>query len=474
MTATPTWWPIATYTLNFGDGSPTSTLSAVGQQPMYTSHPYPHTGTFQGSLTVTDTGGHSRTIPFSVAPHVTTVSASLSIQTSGASISISPNSTPPADSYKVDFGDGISSTLPPGAFNTTHTYANSGDYTVSLTAIYNGWTGTANQKITITVPQPPPPPLPQPVINRIAGIDRYATAISASRTQWPSSTASGVVLARGDQFPDALAGVPLAAHVHGPLLLTDPSALDAATSAEISRALGPDKSKPVYLLGGSAAASPAVEKQVRDLGYHVTRFGGADRFATALQIAQQGIGPTTDIVVATGQNFADALAAGPLAANRHAALVLSDGSQMDAATVAFVQAHGHIFGVGGPARDALFSQINRAGQQSHVDIAAGADRYDTAVRASQFFPSSGTNPVGFGVATGMAFPDALAGGAYMANLDQPLLLTDPAVLPASVIGDLSSPSVRASIQAVTIFGGPNAVSQGVEDQIAGTVGGRDQ
>ncbi|MEY9910644.1 putative cell wall-binding protein [Catenulispora sp. MAP12-49] len=103
---------------------------------------------------------------------------------------------------------------------------------------------------------PPPPPVTQPSVKRIGGSDRYQTSLLVSQAQWKDGSANAVVLARGDQAPDALAGVPLAAHVHGPLLLTDPSTLDRATSAEIARVTGgPAPDKTVYILGDNAAVS---------------------------------------------------------------------------------------------------------------------------------------------------------------------------------------------------------------------------
>src|SRR5205807_1927545 len=89
------------------------------------------------------------------------------------------------------------------------------------------------------VPQPPAG------LSRIAGSERYATSALVSQSQWADAAgdntgraaASAVVLARGDMFPDALAGVPLAAKVKGPLLLTDPKTLTPETGAEIRRVL---------------------------------------------------------------------------------------------------------------------------------------------------------------------------------------------------------------------------------------------
>ncbi|MFD0637700.1 cell wall-binding repeat-containing protein [Catenulispora yoronensis] len=103
-------------------------------------------------------------------------------------------------------------------------------------------------------------------VSRLSGADRFGTGVAVSQALWadhadpaplaPKRYADSVVLARSDTFPDALAGVPLAAYRNGPLLLTDPATLTADTEAEIKRVLPPNAGKTVYLLGGDAAISP--------------------------------------------------------------------------------------------------------------------------------------------------------------------------------------------------------------------------
>ena len=73
--------------------------------------------------------------------------------------------------------------------------------------------------------------------SRVSGADRQSTAVAVSSAAFPGGSASAVVLARADAFADALAGGPLAAAKHAPLLLTSSGSLDAVTSAEILRVL---------------------------------------------------------------------------------------------------------------------------------------------------------------------------------------------------------------------------------------------
>ncbi|MDQ1541630.1 MAG: hypothetical protein QOH29_2356, partial [Actinomycetota bacterium] len=80
-----------------------------------------------------------------------------------------------------------------------------------------------------------PPPA---TLTRVAGADRIATAIAVSQAGFPiDHSAAVVVLARADQFTDALAGGPLAARFDGPLLLTTSAGITAAVATEIARVL---------------------------------------------------------------------------------------------------------------------------------------------------------------------------------------------------------------------------------------------
>ncbi|NUP52661.1 MAG: hypothetical protein HOW97_35875 [Catenulispora sp.] len=450
-----TWSDPANAVYDFGDHTTATTSPA---------HTYSAAGTYQGTVSVTGRGGEKTTVPFTATPHTVPVTPAVTLTAAGGrSVVVSVADVPEGTLCDVDFGDGYSVKGRNCLGVQQYEYASYGTHTVTVTTNYNGWTGSASKQITLTDPTPPPPPA-APVVHRVWGADRYQTAVAASQQRFAPGSANAVVLARGDQFPDALAGGPLAAHVKAPLLLTDPHALTDATATEIDRVLGGDHSKPVYILGGAVAVSPAVEQAVTRLGYRVVRYGGADRYATALQIAEQGIGDQATVVVARGDEFPDALAAGPLAADRDAVLVLSDGARLDEATSAFVQRHGDVIAVGGPARTAVTTQIPLAGKT--FQAAAGWDRYATAAQTAGLF--TGGSHTLLGLATGLNFPDALAGGALMAAQGQPLLLTDPAALSADAISVLT----RTGGVNIDVFGGPVAVSDAVVNQVAGIVRGR--
>jgi hypothetical protein len=248
----------------------------------------------------------------------------------------------------------------------------------------------------------------KPVVQRLSGDDRIASAIEASRSAFGDREAGAAVLARSDAFADALAATPLAAAERAPLLLTASTSLDDAVLDELARVLAPGRT--VYLLGGTAALSDDIRQRLESWGYQTVRYAGSDRYETAAVVAERGLGAPRTVVLTTGLDFPDALAAGAVAARIGGAVLLTAGTSGSPAASRYVARHRPTrYAIGGPAA------VADAGATPVV----GADRYETAVLAARRFF---TGPAAAGVASGHSFPDALAGGAHAAHADGPLLL----------------------------------------------------
>jgi hypothetical protein len=311
-------------------------------------------------------------------------------------------------------------------------------------------------------------------VYRFAGSDRVDTAVMTSRQTWrtnsagqndPRQQAKSVVLSRSDVFADALGGAALAAHKNGPLLLTDSKTLTSETLAEIRRILPTPGT--VYILGGTAAISPAVQTALTKLGYTVDRIAGQDRFETAVKIANTVDPNASDVLVATGINYPDALSAGAAAGSFDGmVVVLTNGTTMPASTDAYLKAKVNsgqlnMAAVGGAADKAL-----KAAKWSGYDALVGVDRYQTSYMvAHEIFGAFG----GIGVATGTNWPDSLSGGALMGNRQGPLLLVDPAVGLSAADNALIDANRGASNWAY-VFGGTSALPLRVDQQLASDIG----
>ena len=255
---------------------------------------------------------------------------------------------------------------------------------------------------------------------RLAGSNRYSTAVEISRTGIKRNGA--VVLASGRDYADALAGVPFARSIGAPILLTDKDTLPADTLEEIQR-LGAGT---VYILGGTSAVSTKVE----NAGCTVKRISGSSRFGTAAKAAEK-LGAPKEIFFVCYNNFADALSVSAAAALKKAPIIyLKKDGALDAETAAYLKsvkgkvANAYVIGGGSVVSDAMMKNAADAlglTVGKTMNRIAGQNRYKTCIEVNKRFASvfTGKNVC---IATGADFPDALAGGAFAALDGSPLLL----------------------------------------------------
>jgi len=167
--------------------------------------------------------------------------------------------------------------------------------------------------------------------------------------------------------------------------------------------------------------------------FTTTRVAGDDRFGTGAAVLSSPWGfPSTNgatprvpvLYVANGLNFPDALSAGPAAAHEGGALAMTDRDALPAATVAVIErlAPERIVVVGGPAAVSAQVYEQLASWQPAITRLGGADRYETSrLVARHSFLGSSTGERIY-LATGEAFPDALAAGPAAHRDDAPVVL----------------------------------------------------
>jgi putative cell wall-binding protein len=284
------------------------------------------------------------------------------------------------------------------------------------------------------------------------------TAIAISKATYKS--AGTVVVARDDKYPDALAAGPLARHLHAPLLLSPKNATTSALRSEVKR-LG---AHTAYLIGDESALSAKVATGLRSAGIRtIKRLGGHSRFDTAALIAPK-VGSSRSAYLARGigsQGWADAVAVSGLAAATGRPLLLTRTGRLPDATLTELRKLEvtSVTIVGGPAAVSphVENQLQAAGLK--VDRLAGHNRYQTsaAIADASIGVEVGMHPSRPWLATGMAFPDALAAGPAVAADSGVLLLVKPHHL--GVAGDWlhQHPAKRV----LTVVGGKAAVSDAV-------------
>lgn len=211
--------------------------------------------------------------------------------------------------------------------------------------------------------------------------------------------------------------------------MTPPTSFKASTKTEIHRLLGTSTTATVYLLGDVSAISASTENAIKAMGYKTKRLAGIDRYATSIAIAK-AIDPAPELLLlATGRNFPDALGAGAAAGSYNAlsstrsVVVLTNDNGMPGATENYLENWDATVPVDSRALYAIGDQANTALKSagwSDYGVEAGVNRYATAKKvALTFFAGEQTA----GVATGLNWPDALAGGALLGSINGPLLLS---------------------------------------------------
>ena len=302
-----------------------------------------------------------------------------------------------------------------------------------------------------------------PSVSRLAGADRYATAVAVSSAHYLPGVPVAYV-ATGANFPDALAGGAAAAHQGGPLLLVTQTSIPAATAAELSR-LAPGR---IRVLGGAGVVSDGVMLQLDAYtAGPVDRMAGPDRYATAAAISAGTFAPGVPAAfIATGAAFPDGLSGSAAAAHFDGPVLLTQPGLLPGSTRTELNRLNpqRIFVLGGTGAisDAVLSALVPY-TFGTVTRLAGADRYATAAAISA--ATWAQSDVVY-LATGANFPDGLAGGAAAGALDVPMLLVRGTDVP-SVLGQ---EIIRLHPTRIVILGGTGAVSAAVEAELTSLLG----
>ncbi|NYD66707.1 cell wall-binding repeat-containing protein [Agromyces atrinae] len=275
-------------------------------------------------------------------------------------------------------------------------------------------------------------------IERLSGDSRYETAAAISRATYGASGIPVVYIASGGDFPDALSAAPAAVKQGGPLLLVNPGGTPSATIAELARL----KPKRIVIVGGTGAVSETVANQVASYA-PVTRIAGEDRYETSRKVVEYAFPSVSSAYIATGADFPDALSAGAAAGSKGVPVLLvpGTGNSLDPQTTKALTDRGirsaKIAGGAGVVTTGVEQALTNAG----IGTArlSGADRYLTSVAINKdAFGNVGTAYV----ATGMDYPDALAGAAGAGKSKAPLYLSWPSCMTSQVRGDITSSNVK--------------------------------
>ncbi len=301
---------------------------------------------------------------------------------------------------------------------------------------------------------------------RYAGANRFGTARRIATEEGvgaPDFGGDTALVARADAFPDSLAGSYLAGVLDAPVLLTQSDRVIEPFEDALAE-LAPSN---LVLLGGQAAISQEVE-QILAQSYNVIRVAGDDRYETAAEIARHS--STGDhpglALLASGEDFPDALTAGAVAAGEEIPMLLTAQGTLPQPTADALQDLDvdEVVLTGGSAAvsDAVQQQVENLGIR--VTRVFGSNRFATARAIGELATDRfGWRTDHVNLTNGLRFPDAVTLAAHAgleAGGPAPIALTAQS-LPAPTeqwLSDLAA----CDFARLDIAGGTAAVPDDVE------------
>ena len=276
---------------------------------------------------------------------------------------------------------------------------------------------------------------------RIGGTaeDNVALSVSIAKNGWAQG-ARTVILARDDQFSDAMAAVPLSKILNAPILMTGSAILDDRTFAEMW-SLGVTH---VYIVGGTLAISQAIEESLNSHWITTTRIAGQQGYDTAAKISSfVGIDASHTVYLANGHAIPDAIAASAFAAEQGSPILLTERDGLPPATIQALTdlSVSNVVLLGGTA---VISESVETELRSKYAVKrwGGFDRYDTQNVVFQNLLNTTTpqSPLYFtsglvrqdDVSSGKPHADALLTAALAAKNGGFVAMLPPNTLPASL------------------------------------------
>lgn len=155
-------------------------------------------------------------------------------------------------------------------------------------------------------------------VKRLAGDNRYETSYEIAKELLKSNKAKEAIIVNGFKNVDALSVSSLATKENLPILLNDGNRL----SKDIKNIVGDSNIKKMYIIGGRTSLPRRIEDNIKALDIEYERLAGEDRYETSSKIAKYAYENSDKVILASGENSIDALAAGVLTKMEKAPMLL--------------------------------------------------------------------------------------------------------------------------------------------------------
>lgn len=312
---------------------------------------------------------------------------------------------------------------------------------------------------------------------RIDAQNRFETAKKIKEKEFKN--AETAVIVNSNEFSDSISATSIS-NGKSPILYTDSNKLDNLTKEALNGI------KKVYITGGEKTISSKVVNELNGLGIEVIRVKGKDRYdvnAKSATTSHPVSNKKQNVVIASGENFADSISSTSLAKKKNAPVLLVKKNEVPKSIKEYLNSFrkkgllGDITIVGGENSVSKIVE-NELSKLAKVTRIAGDDRYQTSVKVAKHV---GVNSERTIVASGEKFVDVLAASPVAQKYNAPIVLVKKMDVPRNEdykTNEQKSNSVesffkqnKSKIMHTMVFGGKNTIDNfvvnGIKDLLAG-------
>lgn len=312
---------------------------------------------------------------------------------------------------------------------------------------------------------------------RIDAQNRFETAKKIKEKEFKN--ADTAVIVNSNEFSDSISATNIS-NGKSPILYTDSNKLDNLTKEALKGV------KKVYITGGEKTISSKVVNELNGLGIEVIRVKGKDRYdvnAKSATTSHPVSNKKQNVVIASGENFADSISSTSLAKKKNAPVLLVKKNEVPKSIKEYLNSFrkkgllGDITIVGGENSVSKIVE-NELSKLAKVTRIAGDDRYQTSVKVAKHV---GVNSERTIVASGEKFVDVLAASPVAQKYNTPIVLVKKMDVPRNEdykTQEQKSNSVesffkqnKSNIMYTMVFGGKNTIDNfvvnGIKDLLAG-------
>ena len=311
--------------------------------------------------------------------------------------------------------------------------------------------------------------------NRLYGNDCFGTNLATLKADVSENgLPKGIIVCTNTHYVDSLSAAALSGLLNYPIVIANGSEkqMNSTVKQSINVVTNSGKQKlDIVILGGSAAVSSGIELQLKayDSNGKCDRVYGSDGYDTNQKAYEYGKSKnggwnTSEVLVATGSAYYDALGSGSYAAAKKAFILLANPSGSNAGMLSKVNKGVKVTICGGKSAVSSNVESSVKAKGCTINRLSGDDAYKTNIKFVQYSVKQGMRLEGAGVSTGTGYWDALGSSHILGASSSVMFLVNPnESLNQGVYSEFKNS--KETISKARVFGGSSAVTDTTRSNI---------